>query len=1268
MSSAGGPWSVKGIDPKAREMAKDLARRSGMTLGEWINQMILEGDDEDEPQPVRPPERARASRPYASSYTPAKPRLATPSGFSSRAGGGYRTAALRREEEDPEVAQPDDLGRMTAALERLSERIESAEHRSTAAIHGIDQSVTATLGRLEDAEREQGMVAGRIDEALQDLHDLHGGVAQRIETLEADETPRRSAEALKALEQALGRIAGQLYEGETRTQAALADLKGDLGGLALKADRADRTAGQAVEKAEALAASAPDVLAAALPAAIADALPEAVSAAVAQALAIAVPEAVSAAVPDAVAAAEPQAVADATPEPPPPPDLAAASAAVVDGVVARIAARIEQAEGRTADAMRSMEGSFAALDARLHATETRLAEPDDAPEIDPQNTVEARFERMAAALSERVEASRMEMAERLNASADARMDQVDAVVRDMTRHVEAAEHRSADAIERMGHEVLRVAQLLGRRVTEAETRGAEQAERIGATVDARLSRHDGAQAEAIERLGVEIARISERLADRIGASERRSAQAIDEVGEQVVRVTDKINQRYDRAAADLSDRIRQSEERTARLLEDARERIDQRIGEVQSRASGTLSPLAQSITALASRIDQLEAGSPFGPAGAFDPPTFTPPAYHGPSAFSGPSAFDPPTFVTPAASPPSAPSPSAAADRRTGEDRPTFDPFADFEAEAFEGPAEPSAAALASAAVAATEAEPLALSPFVDDAAADLFGDAEPAGEADERIEPVFADFLSDIAPATPDAVLTGADPFAEPAAEPASAAADPFAVVDEAPAARPGLQPLGPPRDESAKSRSTREMLESARAAARAASAPETKTGRDRAAAAPMAAAAATSASAPPLMGLSLPRLGAARPSGGGKSAPPSPLRTALFVSAALATVSLGAWAYWWANHGPAGPEPRADGQVPGARSGAEGEPVAMELTRPGAVAEPDAEAPAAPPGPAATAAALAGPQAATRPTTVPPRPAVTAPATPAPRAPATATPSPRPAAPPPTPRAAATATPRAAAPSGATLYAAGVAQLTGGQRTEGLQQLRQAADGGHGPAQFYLAKVYEEGRFGVPANPVEARRWTERAARAGETRAMHNLALFHFEGTGGDRNLSQAVQWFRRAADAGLVDSQYNLGRMYEQGLGVPQNGAEAFKWYVIAGAGGDGEARASVQRMRGQLSPEARSAAERSASAFRAQRGLAAPTVASATPPAPAAAPSDPGVAAAQRGLSRLGYYSGPSDGATSPALRAAVVAFQRAQGMPVTGQVDDALIARMAASTR
>ncbi len=38
--TAAAPWSVKGIDPKAREVAKELARRSGMTLGNGLTELF----------------------------------------------------------------------------------------------------------------------------------------------------------------------------------------------------------------------------------------------------------------------------------------------------------------------------------------------------------------------------------------------------------------------------------------------------------------------------------------------------------------------------------------------------------------------------------------------------------------------------------------------------------------------------------------------------------------------------------------------------------------------------------------------------------------------------------------------------------------------------------------------------------------------------------------------------------------------------------------------------------------------------------------------------------------------------------------------------------------------------------------------------------------------------------------------------------------------------------------------------------------------------
>ncbi|OZA84229.1 MAG: hypothetical protein B7X77_00925 [Caulobacter sp. 39-67-4] len=207
----------------------------------------------------------------------------------------------------------------------------------------------------------------------------------------------------------------------------------------------------------------------------------------------------------------------------------------------------------------------------------------------------------------------------------------------------------------------------------------------------------------------------------------------------------------------------------------------------------------------------------------------------------------------------------------------------------------------------------------------------------------------------------------------------------------------------------------------------------------------------------------------------------------------------------------------------------------------------------------------------------------------------------------------------------------------------------------------MYEMGEGGVKKDLVEARRWTERAATAGDARAMHNLALFYFKGEGGAKNSTTAANWFRKAADQGLVDSQFNLAQLYEGGWGVSQNPAEAYKWYVIAGRAGDATSKARANALRPQLTAEAQRTADRSALAFRAQ------TV-NASVAANTAAPSNAGLGTAQRVLSQLGYYQGPRDGVASPALRMAIAAYQRDQGLPSSGALDGETLNRLSVYTR
>ena len=56
------PWSIKGVDFNAREAAEEAARRSGMTLGEWLNSVIADQADElgIDPQDIDDTQRVEA--------------------------------------------------------------------------------------------------------------------------------------------------------------------------------------------------------------------------------------------------------------------------------------------------------------------------------------------------------------------------------------------------------------------------------------------------------------------------------------------------------------------------------------------------------------------------------------------------------------------------------------------------------------------------------------------------------------------------------------------------------------------------------------------------------------------------------------------------------------------------------------------------------------------------------------------------------------------------------------------------------------------------------------------------------------------------------------------------------------------------------------------------------------------------------------------------------------------------------------------------------
>ena len=236
-------------------------------------------------------------------------------------------------------------------------------------------------------------------------------------------------------------------------------------------------------------------------------------------------------------------------------------------------------------------------------------------------------------------------------------------------------------------------------------------------------------------------------------------------------------------------------------------------------------------------------------------------------------------------------------------------------------------------------------------------------------------------------------------------------------------------------------------------------------------------------------------------------------------------------------------------------------------------------------------------------------------------------------------------------------VAAVKGVERKDAaaLARLKAIAESGYAPAQAFLAHLYETGHDGVPVNLAEARRWTERAAEGGDAAAMHNLALFCFRGEGGPADAAAAARWFTKAAQHGVVDSQYNLGLLYQSGSGAPKDLAQAYKWFSIAATAGDQEARAAAVDLESRVPP----------SQLRAMDAQVASFEPLGTTQARAGAPS---ATDAQKVLERLGYYRGAADGADAKALKLAVAAYQRDQGLAATGSLDAATLSRLSVFSR
>jgi len=234
-----------------------------------------------------------------------------------------------------------------------------------------------------------------------------------------------------------------------------------------------------------------------------------------------------------------------------------------------------------------------------------------------------------------------------------------------------------------------------------------------------------------------------------------------------------------------------------------------------------------------------------------------------------------------------------------------------------------------------------------------------------------------------------------------------------------------------------------------------------------------------------------------------------------------------------------------------------------------------------------------------------------------------------------------------------------------EAAKWYEQAADAGLAPAQYRIGNLYEKG-IGVERDVARAKTWYQLAAAQGNASAMHNLAVLFAMGADGVSDHESAARWFLEAAELGVRDSQFNLGILAAKGVGMKQNLEDAYKWFDIVARQGDKDAAEKRDEVAKVMKPEALERARNSAELWQQRQidpeanTVEIPESWTTGHETTASIDMKQAVRNIQRILNLQGFDAGVEDGVMGQRTKDAIKAFQKANGIQPTGEVDEPLV--------
>lgn len=235
----------------------------------------------------------------------------------------------------------------------------------------------------------------------------------------------------------------------------------------------------------------------------------------------------------------------------------------------------------------------------------------------------------------------------------------------------------------------------------------------------------------------------------------------------------------------------------------------------------------------------------------------------------------------------------------------------------------------------------------------------------------------------------------------------------------------------------------------------------------------------------------------------------------------------------------------------------------------------------------------------------------------------------------------------------------------TKAAEWYTMAAELGLAPAQYRIGNIHEKGA-GVERNIEKAKMWYQLAAQQGNASAMHNLGVLYAMGADGTPDNESAARWFIEAAEHGVADSQYNLGILAAKGVGMPRDLTEAYKWFDIAARSGDADAASKRDELAKSMAPADLAKAQGKATLWKVKEvDPEANTVDvrdewRTGTETTSSVDMKKAVTNIQLILGKLGFDAGPPDGVMGAKTRTAIRAFQKANGLEETGEINDPLV--------